>query len=242
MSSGGTRRHFLAGAGEPSAPPRCGRPAPRPPHPPATRPRLGCPETRRSPRRRRLRAQLGHDGDGDIDRVLNGPTNEAWLDPWVDRLCSLGVEFVLSTQVREVLYGSGRITGVRVGAPDGAAAGSFPRTTTSPRAAGRARKTGLGARATGGRSAAGAVRRPAHGLDGGGAVLSVNSHPPWCTGTSTVWTRHGRSRRSGRRSSGTGTTSRGVRRRPSRGLRLGNRLGMGRARHSVWEDSEAVHA
>ncbi|MER5179731.1 FAD-dependent oxidoreductase [Streptomyces sp. NPDC002896] len=63
---------------------------------------------------------LGHDGD--IDRVLNGPTNEAWLDAWVAHLRSLGVEFALSTHVREVLYGDGRITGVRVSAPDGSGA------------------------------------------------------------------------------------------------------------------------
>ncbi|MGW1881262.1 hydroxysqualene dehydroxylase [Streptomyces sp. NPDC001970] len=60
---------------------------------------------------------LGHDGD--IDRVLNGPTNEAWLDPWTAHLRSLGVEFIMSTQVREVLYGYGRVTGIRVSAPDG---------------------------------------------------------------------------------------------------------------------------
>ncbi|MGP3924703.1 hydroxysqualene dehydroxylase [Streptomyces sp. 8N616] len=61
----------------------------------------------------------GQDGDADIDRVLNAPTSEAWIDPWVAHLRLLGVEFVLGTEVREVLYGDGRITGVRVGAPDG---------------------------------------------------------------------------------------------------------------------------
>ncbi|MFF0285453.1 FAD-dependent oxidoreductase [Streptomyces sp. NPDC005262] len=61
---------------------------------------------------------LGHDGD--VDRVLNGPTNEAWLDPWVARLRSLGVEFVLSTRVHDVLYSGGQVTGVRVSSADGA--------------------------------------------------------------------------------------------------------------------------
>ncbi|UUU31616.1 FAD-dependent oxidoreductase [Streptomyces sp. CA-210063] len=61
----------------------------------------------------------GMDGDADIDRVLNAPTSEAWIDPWVTHLRSLGVEFATSTQVREVLYASGRVTGVRVSAPDG---------------------------------------------------------------------------------------------------------------------------
>jgi uncharacterized protein with NAD-binding domain and iron-sulfur cluster len=61
----------------------------------------------------------GLDGDADIDRVLNAPTNEAWIDPWETYLRSLGVEFVLGAQVREVLYEGGRVTGVRVSAPDG---------------------------------------------------------------------------------------------------------------------------
>jgi uncharacterized protein with NAD-binding domain and iron-sulfur cluster len=65
---------------------------------------------------------LGLGQDGQIDRVLNAPTNEAWIDPWVAHLKSLGVSFELSTAVREVLYGDGRITGVSVAAPDGSAA------------------------------------------------------------------------------------------------------------------------
>ncbi|MFB7292081.1 hydroxysqualene dehydroxylase [Actinacidiphila glaucinigra] len=64
---------------------------------------------------------LGRGQDGDVDRVLNAPTSEAWIDPWEAHLRALGVEFVLGTEVREVLYGDGRITGVRVGAPDGTA-------------------------------------------------------------------------------------------------------------------------
>jgi uncharacterized protein with NAD-binding domain and iron-sulfur cluster len=31
--------------------------------------------------------------DGPLDRVLNGPTSEAWIDPWVARLRDLGVRF-----------------------------------------------------------------------------------------------------------------------------------------------------
>ncbi|GAA3813193.1 FAD-dependent oxidoreductase [Streptomyces coacervatus] len=61
----------------------------------------------------------GLDGDADIDRVLNAPTSEAWIDPWETHLRSLGVEFVLGTQVREVVYEGGRVTGVRVSARDG---------------------------------------------------------------------------------------------------------------------------
>ncbi|MCI3245442.1 hydroxysqualene dehydroxylase [Streptomyces spinosisporus] len=61
----------------------------------------------------------GLDGDADIDRVLNAPTSEAWIDPWETHLRSMGVEFVLGTQVREVLCDGGRVTGVRVSARDG---------------------------------------------------------------------------------------------------------------------------
>ncbi|CCK28197.1 amine oxidase [Streptomyces davaonensis JCM 4913] len=61
----------------------------------------------------------GQDGDADIDRVLNAPTTEAWIDPWERHLRSLGVEFVLGTRVREVLYAGGRVTGVQVSARDG---------------------------------------------------------------------------------------------------------------------------
>ncbi|MEU9291889.1 FAD-dependent oxidoreductase [Streptomyces sp. NPDC048275] len=61
----------------------------------------------------------GMDGDADVDRVLNAPTSEAWIDPWETHLRSLGVEFVLDTEVREVVYGGGRVTGVRVAARDG---------------------------------------------------------------------------------------------------------------------------
>ncbi|MFB7110801.1 FAD-dependent oxidoreductase [Streptomyces sp. NPDC056190] len=61
----------------------------------------------------------GMDGDADIDRVLNAPTSEAWIDPWSAHLRSLGVRFVLGTQVQEVLFEGGRVTGVRVSARDG---------------------------------------------------------------------------------------------------------------------------
>ncbi|WP_316758689.1 hydroxysqualene dehydroxylase [Streptomyces herbicida] len=56
----------------------------------------------------------GMDGDADVDRVLNAPTSEAWIDPWETYLRSLGVEFVLGTEVREVVHERGRVTGVRV--------------------------------------------------------------------------------------------------------------------------------
>ncbi|QDQ14683.1 FAD-dependent oxidoreductase [Streptomyces spectabilis] len=53
---------------------------------------------------------LGRGADGPPDRILNAPTNEAWIDPWVTHLTSLGVEFRVGWTVREVAYGGGRVT------------------------------------------------------------------------------------------------------------------------------------
>ncbi|WP_276325718.1 hydroxysqualene dehydroxylase [Nocardia transvalensis] len=51
--------------------------------------------------------------DGPLDRVLNGPTNEAWIDPWVRLLRELGVRFVTG-EVRGLTARGGRVTGARV--------------------------------------------------------------------------------------------------------------------------------
>jgi uncharacterized protein with NAD-binding domain and iron-sulfur cluster len=63
---------------------------------------------------------LGRGADGPPDRILNAPTNEAWIDPWVAHLRSLGVEFKVGWTLREMRYGDGRITGALVEGPDGA--------------------------------------------------------------------------------------------------------------------------
>ncbi|MCK2243005.1 MULTISPECIES: hydroxysqualene dehydroxylase [unclassified Crossiella] len=56
---------------------------------------------------------LGRGNDGPADRVLNAPTNEAWIDPWLAHLRSLGVRF--ETGAAERLHVSGgRISGVTV--------------------------------------------------------------------------------------------------------------------------------
>ncbi|MFD9615849.1 FAD-dependent oxidoreductase [Streptomyces virginiae] len=64
---------------------------------------------------------LGRGADGPPDRILNLPTNEAWIDPWEAHLRSLGVEFRIGWTVREVRYAGGRVSGVAVEGPDGAA-------------------------------------------------------------------------------------------------------------------------
>ncbi|GAB2700615.1 hydroxysqualene dehydroxylase [Nocardia thraciensis] len=64
---------------------------------------------------------FGIGDDGPRDRVLDGPTNEAWIDPWVRRLRELGVRFV-TTELRGLDVRDGRISGARVA--DGAGAGT----------------------------------------------------------------------------------------------------------------------
>ncbi|MGQ4600815.1 FAD-dependent oxidoreductase [Nocardia sp. R6R-6] len=48
--------------------------------------------------------------DGGLDRVLNGPTNATWIDPWVRRIREFGAEFVLGTEVRGLEVRDRRIT------------------------------------------------------------------------------------------------------------------------------------
>ncbi|KOU36878.1 hydroxysqualene dehydroxylase [Streptomyces sp. WM6368] len=62
---------------------------------------------------------LGRGADGPPDRILNLPTNEAWIDPWEAHLHSLGVEFRIGWTVREVRCTDGRVSGVAVEGPDG---------------------------------------------------------------------------------------------------------------------------
>lgn len=46
------------------------------------------------------------------DRVLNGPTNERWIDPWVSDLTARGVKFHLRSQVQRFNMADGRIRSV----------------------------------------------------------------------------------------------------------------------------------
>jgi uncharacterized protein with NAD-binding domain and iron-sulfur cluster len=49
------------------------------------------------------------------DRVLNGPTNEAWIDPWLGYLRARQVAYRLGAEVRAIECSArGRITGVRI--------------------------------------------------------------------------------------------------------------------------------
>ncbi len=49
---------------------------------------------------------------GTTDRVLDEPTNLAWIDPWRSYLEMRGVQFVMETKVERVLSEGGRITGI----------------------------------------------------------------------------------------------------------------------------------
>jgi geranylgeranyl pyrophosphate synthase/uncharacterized protein with NAD-binding domain and iron-sulfur cluster len=53
-------------------------------------------------------------GAGSTDRVLDGPTNLVWIDPWRSHLESRGVRYVTEAEVEEILCDKGRIAGVAV--------------------------------------------------------------------------------------------------------------------------------
>lgn len=51
---------------------------------------------------------------GGVDRILNGPTNAAWIDPWVTYLRSRGVHFVMGQRANRLSCAGGRIDSVTV--------------------------------------------------------------------------------------------------------------------------------
>ena len=48
------------------------------------------------------------------DRVLNGPTNDVWIDPWLTYLRGRGVEYHLNARVRSIEMNGGVVRGVMV--------------------------------------------------------------------------------------------------------------------------------
>lgn len=48
------------------------------------------------------------------DRVLNGPTNDVWIQPWVEYLAARGVHYHLGTRVTAITCAEGRIQDVSV--------------------------------------------------------------------------------------------------------------------------------
>lgn len=61
-----------------------------------------------------LMNMMGRGSEGDLDRVLNAPTNEAWIDPWVRLLRALGVRFHIGHAVEALDVGGGRVTSARL--------------------------------------------------------------------------------------------------------------------------------
>jgi geranylgeranyl pyrophosphate synthase/uncharacterized protein with NAD-binding domain and iron-sulfur cluster len=51
---------------------------------------------------------------GTTDRLLDGPTNLVWIDPWLSYLHSRGVRYLFDTEVDYILCEKGRIAGVQV--------------------------------------------------------------------------------------------------------------------------------
>ena len=51
------------------------------------------------------------------DRVLNGPTNDVWIDPWLAHLRSLGVDYRSEHQVQAIHCAGGRISRRRAWSP-----------------------------------------------------------------------------------------------------------------------------
>ncbi|MGH8882130.1 MAG: hydroxysqualene dehydroxylase, partial [Stackebrandtia sp.] len=52
---------------------------------------------------------------GGVDRILNGPTSEVWIDPWVAHLSGQGVRFVHGAGLTNLRLSGDRITGAAVG-------------------------------------------------------------------------------------------------------------------------------
>jgi uncharacterized protein with NAD-binding domain and iron-sulfur cluster len=61
----------------------------------------------------------GNDGDATVDRVLDGPTSEAWLEPWVSHLQGLGVRFQSGWTVEALQLVGGRVVSATAGTAAG---------------------------------------------------------------------------------------------------------------------------
>ncbi len=48
----------------------------------------------------------------DVDRLLNGPTNEVWLDPWKEHLVNQGVEFIQPWSIDNIYLKDDKVSGI----------------------------------------------------------------------------------------------------------------------------------
>jgi uncharacterized protein with NAD-binding domain and iron-sulfur cluster len=68
-----------------------------------------------------LYAAMQRAGSGEWERVLDGPANERWIEPWASALMERGVRFQLNSTVIGLECRDKRITSVQVQGPDGIA-------------------------------------------------------------------------------------------------------------------------
>ena len=113
---------------------------------------------------------MGRGNDGALDRVLDLPTNEAWIDPWVKHLKSLGVRFETGQKIEALEMRGGRVAAARAARPPGAAAQGRGGLVLL-RDAGRAGAKAVVARRPRRRSQPGADERALPRLDGRSPVL-----------------------------------------------------------------------
>jgi uncharacterized protein with NAD-binding domain and iron-sulfur cluster len=64
---------------------------------------------------------FGLGSDSPFDSVFNGPTTEAWIDPWVAHLRTLGVRFAFGRSVESLELHDGRVTAALARTAEGAA-------------------------------------------------------------------------------------------------------------------------
>jgi uncharacterized protein with NAD-binding domain and iron-sulfur cluster len=48
------------------------------------------------------------------DRLLNGPTNEVWIEPWLEHLGTLGVDYNFNSEIELINYADGKIENVTI--------------------------------------------------------------------------------------------------------------------------------
>lgn len=63
----------------------------------------------------------GNEPGGSVDRVLDGPTGEQLIDPWVTHLRALGVEFRVGHRVESLHMAGGRVVSATIRDPSGQA-------------------------------------------------------------------------------------------------------------------------
>lgn len=58
-------------------------------------------------------------GRGELDRLLDGPTSEVWIDPWRTQIQGLGVKFVIGAKVTKIHMDATRVSKVTATHADG---------------------------------------------------------------------------------------------------------------------------